>query len=165
MSKSCVSRKQIPEKMAVLPAVRPDQDRQPGPRQQTSTGSEMLALTSNRLVAKTLPGMSEAAKKIDGIPTDLLLRRRAARRLLIDGRAEKNCVALIRELPAEGESLHFVIDGHFEPCHLIPVTRKLVSPKVISRLDITTLSFNLDNVACIENGLLPKHEEAKPCPK
>jgi len=72
---------------------------------------------------------------------------------LIDGRHEKNAVELIRELPAEGESLHFVVDGRFEPCDLIPVTRKLVAPKVIARLDISTLGFNLDNVACIANGM------------
>lgn len=114
----------------------------------------MLKLTENRLTQRTIPGITKvASKKIDGIPNDLLHRRRAARRLLIDGRHEKNAIALIQELPAEGESLHFVVDGHFEPCDLIPVTRRLVSPKVISRLDITTLGFNLDNVACIANGM------------
>ena len=68
-------------------------------------------------------------------------------------RHERNAIKLIQELPAEGESLHFVVDGHFEPCDLIPVTRRLVSPKIIKRLDITTLGFNRDNVACIANGM------------
>lgn len=113
----------------------------------------MLTVQPNRLIARTLPGMSEAAKKIDGIRDDLLHRRRAARRLLIDGRHEKNAVALIRELPADGESLHFVVDGRFEPCDLIPVTRGLVKPATIVRLDVSTLGFNLDNVACIANGM------------
>lgn len=113
----------------------------------------MLKVTENRLIAKTLPGMTQAATKKDGIANDLLHRRKAARRLLIDGRHERNAIDLIRELPAEAESLHFVVDGHFEPCDLIPVTRRLVSPAIISRLDITTLGFNLDNVACIANGM------------
>lgn len=113
----------------------------------------MLNLTANRLVAKTLPGMSEAARKIDSIRDDLLHRRRAARRMLIDGRHERNAVDLICQLPAEGESLHFVVDGRFEPCDLIPVTRKLSHPATIKRLDISTLGFNLDNITCIANGM------------
>lgn len=113
----------------------------------------MLKVTENRLVAKTLPGMPQSVKKKDGIANDLLHRRKAAQRLLIDGRHERNAIDLIRELPSESESLHFVVDGHFEPCDLIPVTRRLVSPAIISRLHITTLGFNLDNVACIANGM------------
>ena len=113
----------------------------------------MLKLTANRLTQRTIPGITNVAKKIDGIRDDLLHQRRAARRLLIDGRHERNAIDLIRELPAEGESLHFVVDGRFEPCDLIPVTRGFVKPATISRLDITTLGFNLDNVACIANGM------------
>lgn len=112
----------------------------------------MLNLTTNRLVAKTLPGIPESPK-IDSIRDDLLHRRRAARRLLVDSRHEKNAINLLRKLPDKQESLHFVVDGRFEPCDLIPVTRKLSHPATIKRLEISTLGFNLDNVNCIANGM------------
>lgn len=113
----------------------------------------MLKVNENRLIAQRFPGMPSRPGKADGIPPDLLHRRRAARRLLIDGRHERNAVELIRQLPEKGESLHFVVDGRFEPCDLIPVTRGLVKPETICRLEISTLGLNRDNVACIANGM------------
>lgn len=113
----------------------------------------MLRVSENRLVVQKLPGMPSRPEKVDGIPPDLLHRRRAARRLLVDGRHERNAVELLRSLPEQGESLHFVVDGRFEPCDLIPVTRGLVKPSTIRNLVISTLGLNRDNVACIANGM------------
>ena len=122
----------------------------------------MLKPTVRKLVARTLPGIGQtcgspdvkdSGKRSSKLPPDLLHRRRALRRELRDARHEKNALELIRKLPAEGESLHFVIDGRFHPCDLIPVTRRLSDPATIDRLDITTLSYNLTNVQSLCEGL------------
>lgn len=124
----------------------------------------MLKIDERRLTVRTLPGTDigpacgvplvrgevKAGRKV---APDLLHRRRAARRSLIDARHEKNAIEHILTLPEEGESLHFVIDGRFEPCDLIPATRRLSHPATISELTITTLSYNLENVATLCNGL------------
>lgn len=114
----------------------------------------MLKRTENNLT-RTLPGIEHPAgsRKIDKLPPDILKRRRAARRLLIDARHEKNALELIVTLPKPGESLHFVIDGRFEPCDLIPATRRLSHPATIATLIVTTLGFNADNVATISRGM------------
>lgn len=125
----------------------------------------MLKLNQSKLITKPLPGLGPAcgvpltktgrpsAKNGKNIPADILHRRRTARRCLIDARHEKNAIEHILQLPAEGESLHLVIDGRFHPCDLIPATRRLSHPAVINRLDITTLSYNLENVQTLCNGL------------
>lgn len=97
------------------------------------------------------PGKRAAC--VDAIPKDLLLKRRAARRSLVDARHITNAIEHIIELPAPGESLHLLVDGRFTPCDLIPATRRLSDPAVIKRLDVTTLGLNVDNVHCIANGL------------
>jgi hypothetical protein len=122
----------------------------------------MLKQTRQKLIARTLPGIGPACgapavratgKRQGKLPPDLLHRRRALRRELRDARHEKNALELIVELPVEGESLHFVVDGRFHPCDLIPVTRRLADPAIITRLDITTLSYNLTNVQSLCDGL------------
>ena len=115
----------------------------------------MLKLTTNTpKTSAALPGLeSFAPQRIDRIKDDLLHRRRAARRLLIDARREKNALEHILTLPDAGESLHFIIDGRFEPCDLIPATRRLAHPARIKRLEITTLGFNADNIACLTAGM------------
>ena len=123
----------------------------------------MLKITDRKLTARPLPGLGAECGVPDGvateakasrkIPPDLLHRRRASRRSLIDARHEKNAIEHILKLPEEGESLHFVIDGRFEPCDLIPATRRLSDPARIDRLTIRTLSYNLENLATICNGL------------
>jgi hypothetical protein len=97
--------------------------------------------------------LKKTKSKVDGIPDDLLHRRKAARRALIDARQEKNALELIIKLPEESESVHFVIDGRFEPCDLIPATRRLSDPAIIKELTICTLGFNSDNIACIRQGM------------
>lgn len=121
----------------------------------------MLKPTRQKLIAQTLPGIGPAdgtpsvrsSKRASKLPPDLLHRRRALRRELRDARHEKNALELIVQLPADGESLHFVIDGRFHPCDLIPITRRLAHPAIITRLDITTLSYNLTNVHSLCDGL------------
>lgn len=122
----------------------------------------MLKPTRPKLIAKTLPGIGPdcgtplvqaPAKRGRNLSPDVLQRRRVLRRELRDARHEKNALELIVKLPEDGESLHFVIDGRFHPCDLIPVTRRLSHPAVITRLDITTLSYNLTNVQSLCDGL------------
>ena len=115
----------------------------------------MLNLTSRKLSAdRTLPGMESSGRRItDTIPPDLLHRRRAARRLMVDARHERNAVEQIIQLPAAGESLHFIVDGRYEPCDLIPATSRLSRPATIKRLEITTLGVNNDNVSVLANGM------------
>lgn len=108
------------------------------------------------LITRTLPGMESTGQRTEGrdrIPADLLLRRKAARRLVLDCRRERNAIEQLLTLPAESESLHFIVDGRFEPCDLIPAIRRLSHPATIARLDISTLGFNTDNVATIARGM------------
>lgn len=91
--------------------------------------------------------------RADRIPDNLALRRRAIKRQVLDARQMRNAVEHIRELPRPGESLHFIVDGRFEPCDLIPATRLLSDPAIIKRLEVSTLGLNSDNVACIARGI------------
>ena len=121
----------------------------------------MLKRTANKLIARTLPGgpageiphARDPEKRSRKLPPDLLIRRREVRRKLVDSRHEKNALDLIAELPVEGESLHFVVDGRFHPCDLIPITRRMADPAIIERLDITTLSYNLTNLMSLCEGI------------
>lgn len=123
----------------------------------------MLKRTDRKLIARTAPAVNigrgspavRDSRKITkhGLPADLLHRRRVLRRELRDARHEKNAINLLVNLPNDGDSFHFVIDGRFHPCDLIPVTRKLSDPAIITRLDITTLSYNLTNVQSICEGI------------
>jgi hypothetical protein len=87
------------------------------------------------------------------VPANLAMRRRAMRRDFIDARHEKNAIEHILKLPASGESIHIIIDGRFHPCDIIPATRRLSHPATIKRLDITTLSYNLENVNTLCRGI------------
>ena len=87
------------------------------------------------------------------IPNNLLKITRAKRRLFLDARRESNVIEHLINLPAEGESLHFVIDGRFEPADIIPATRRLSEPAMIKELTVTTLGLNEDNVSTICNGI------------
>jgi hypothetical protein len=113
-------------------------------------------LEANKRTLKTSPrtllGLGPKATA-DTIQKNLTLRRKAARRAVLDARQCKNAIEQILELPKPGESLHFIVDGLFEPCDLIPATRRLSDPAVIQRLDITTLGVNNDNTSCIANGM------------
>lgn len=103
--------------------------------------------------AASTPGMETKGKRSDKIPDDVRFRRRALRRILIDARHEQNAIEMILQLPAEGESVHIVIDGRFEPCDFIPAIRRLAHPATIKNLELTTLGFNADNVACLMAGM------------
>ena len=87
------------------------------------------------------------------IPNDLLKITRAKRRAFVDARHEANVIEHLIKLPGPEESLHFIIDGRFEPCDIIPATRRLSDPAKIKELTVTTLSLNEDNVATICRGL------------
>lgn len=100
-----------------------------------------------------LPAPGQRPARPDTIPDNLALRRKALKRATLDARQLQNAIEHILKLPQPGESLHFVTDGRFEPCDLIPATRKLSDPAVIKRLDVTTLGLNADNVACLANGM------------
>lgn len=114
----------------------------------------VLKLTANRILAERedTPA-AKSTERAGKLKRDLLHRRRVAKRALIDARREKNAIEHIIQLPDENESLHFVIDGRFEPCDLIPATRRLSDPAVIDDLVITTLGLNSDNIATIARGL------------
>lgn len=99
------------------------------------------------------PERSRRKRRSDRLPADVAMRRKAARRSLIDARHEQIAIELIMQLPADGESVHMVIDGRFQPCDFIPATRRLCHPATIKRLDVTTLGFNEDNIACIMAGM------------
>jgi len=103
------------------------------------------------LDVRQLPGMDDFIP--DTVPKDLMLRRAVMKRAMVDARRCKNAIEKIIVLPKPGESLHFIVDGLFEPCDLIPATRRLSDPAVIKRLDATTLGLNNDNTACIARGM------------
>lgn len=114
----------------------------------------MLEFTQKSLLAqRTLPGLENA--KADQIPEhiQITLRREAAKRTFLDGRRCAKAMEQILKLPKPGESLHFIVDGLYEPCDLIPATRRLSDPAVIKRLDITTLGLNNDNTETIARGM------------
>lgn len=103
-------------------------------------------------VKHTLP-LGDPGTGVDSIPGDLVHRNKAAKRSLVDARQCQNAIEQIINLPEPGESLHFIVDGLYEPCDLIPATRRLSDPANIRRLDITTLGLNTDNVECLANGM------------
>lgn len=80
-------------------------------------------------------------------------RRNALKRSFLDGRRCSKAMEQLIKLPGPGESLHFIVDGLFEPCDLIPATRRLSDPATIKRLDITTLGLNNDNTELIARGI------------
>jgi hypothetical protein len=90
---------------------------------------------------------------INGVKNNLAVRRKTVKRQFVNARREKNALEHLITLPNQSESVHIVIGGQFEPCDLIPAIRRLSHPAVISRLDISTLGFNHDNVATIARGI------------
>lgn len=82
-----------------------------------------------------------------------MLRRKVSKRSFHDGRREENAVWHLVKLPEPGESYHFVMDGRYQPCDLIPATARLASPAIISRLTITTLSYNIENIDSLCMGI------------
>lgn len=110
-----------------------------------------------KLTARPAPALTKReardAIRPDTIPHNLQHRRHAIRRTFLDARQINNAIEHLLTLPTPGESLHFIVDGRFEPCDLIPATRRLSDPAVIKHVDITTLGLNVDNVNCITNGL------------
>ncbi len=90
---------------------------------------------------------------VDQIRKNLIHRRKAAKRAFLDARRCKRAIEHLLQLPKPGESLHFVADGTFEPCDLIPATRRLSDPAIFRRLDITTLGLNNDNTRTIASGI------------
>lgn len=98
-------------------------------------------------------GRLQRSQKVRATASQLAMRRKAVRRQIIDMRQERHAIEHILKLPEKGESLHFVIDGKFEPCDIIPATRRLSDPATIKMLVITTLSFNVDNIATLMRGM------------
>ncbi len=113
----------------------------------------MLKPSLNTLTIGQQPRAKSRSSKRDRIPEGLIHRRIASKRTFGDGRKEKLAIEHLVRLPEPGESFHFVIDGRFEPCDLIPAVRRLADPATIARLDLTTLGFNVDNVGTLARGL------------
>lgn len=112
--------------------------------------------TPQKLTAQShhaLPAAVAKKVQVDRVPENLAHRRRAIKRELLDARQLRNAIEHVLQLPQPGESIHFIVDGKFEPCDLIPATRLLSHPAVIQRLDVTTLGLNSDNVACVARGM------------
>jgi len=83
------------------------------------------------------------------VPGNLVAITRAKRRAFMDARREKNAIEHVISLPKPEESLHLIVDGRFEPCDMIPATRRLSDPATIKSLTVTTLGLNEDNIAQI----------------
>lgn len=104
-------------------------------------------------ISRRLPGLVETGVATSKLAEGLAFKRKVARRRVLDCRREQAAVEHLLTLPRRDESLHFVVDGRFEPCHLIPAVRRLSHPSTITRLDIATLSFNVENVHTLARGI------------
>ena len=114
----------------------------------------MLEINRKKLTIGKKPYPASDDRCIAGrIPNDLLARTRAKRRAFVDGRREQIAIEHILKLPDEGETLHLIIDGRFQPCDVIPATRRLSDPATIKNLTVTTLGLNEDNVGTICRGM------------
>jgi len=78
---------------------------------------------------------------------------KAKKRAFLDARREKNALEHLIKLPGQGETLHLIIDGRFEPCDLIPAIRRLSNPATIETLYVMTLGLNEDNTGTICRGI------------
>lgn len=112
-----------------------------------------LPVASRGEIRSLLTHTADDACLAGRVPVDLLKLTRAKRRSFIDARREANVIEHLINLPAPGDSLHIIIDGRFEPCDIIPATRRLSDPATIKDLTITTLGLNEDNVSTLCNGL------------
>lgn len=108
-----------------------------------------------RLARAAQPALSAQRDpaQVDQIRKNLIHRQKVMKRELLDARHCKNAIEHILKLPAPGESLHFIVDRSFQPCDLIPATRRLSDPAIIRRLDVTTLGLNNDNTTTLAAGL------------
>lgn len=108
--------------------------------------------TKKLVIGKTEP--KKEPKPVAGrIAKNLLMITKAKRRSYVDARREINVIEHLIKLPADGETVHFIIDGRFEPADIIPATRRLSDPAIIKDLTVTTLGLNEDNVSTICRGL------------
>lgn len=96
--------------------------------------------------------MDHSHGQIEGLKKNLILRRKAVKREMIDARHLKDVIDHIMHMPDEGESLHFVVGGNYEPIDVIAMTIRLCHPATITRLDISTLGFNPDNIGLLIAG-------------
>ena len=99
----------------------------------------------------SLPGFNQQVP--DTIPRNLKMTIKATKREYRDCRRCRNAIEQIITLPKPGESLHFIVDGLYEPVNLIPAVRFLSKPALIKKLTITTLGLNRDNVELIAYGM------------
>lgn len=115
---------------------------------------EPLTLTQRPLEltpSRPLPGMDRAIP--DTIPPDLMFREPSKKQLFADARRCQNAIDHIITLPAPDECLHFIVDGRYEPCDLIPAISRLHPTHHIAQLTVTTLGLNTDNVWTIASGM------------
>lgn len=113
-----------------------------------------LTLKSGQGNADDAVGATERQSPPPGrIPANLMTVTRAKRREFVDARHEKNAIEHVISLPKKDESLHLIVDGRFEPCDIIPATRRMSDPATIKSLTVTTLGLNEDNVAQICRGI------------
>ena len=114
----------------------------------TNKDAHRLALSAMRDLT-----VARDAATIDQIKKELKLRRKALKRTCLDARHIKNALQHLGHLPGPGESLHFIVDGTFTPCSLIPTIRQMSHPAIINQLTVTTLGLNRDNATTIAAGL------------
>lgn len=109
----------------------------------------MLALPQR---IQLLPGMDHSQGHIEGLKKNLVHRRKAVKREMIDARHLKNVIDQIMHMPEEGESIHFVVGCSYEPIDVVAMTIKLCRPATIVRIDMSTLGFNPDNIGLLMAG-------------
>lgn len=72
-------------------------------------------------------------------------KRKVKRRLFHDRQRTNNAIATLTELPALGESHHYLMGGQYDAFDLIPAMLHRATPATIEALHIATLGFNASN--------------------
>ncbi len=92
------------------------------------------------------PPHTPAASTLAGLPPINRVARKASKRTCADWRYVANAMATLERLPAEEESIHFLLGGFFQGFDLVPAVQRLRN-KPFARVWMTTLGFSDANVA------------------
>lgn len=95
---------------------------------------------------------SKESKEFGELKKEKRLKRAAKRRTCNALLKAESAAALIREIPATDESLHFICNGNFGLWDVIPAILKLTKRR-IRRADISTLSLSCSNIQSIDEFL------------